>query len=285
MNSTPSEGAAAAQKAKLEAAFLLLGDVRITNYIAAAVASLTLYACDYISTLEKEIELVWKRRPSMSDLIYIWVKKQLAVFLELFESVLKDSILHIRYPCVSSIRRAVSDEKFIATPRVNVIFNLSTARSNEGQVTTSAIIVGCADLILATRVWILYRRARLLLWILLPLVLLEIASMMVDGFVAILPLKEFLHLGPQLGGCYPAEPVRLLTYFTVGPLIVQFIMFTLTAYKCTKTMAVMGPGRTPLITMFLRDGVFWFMTALAICVVDFVIWSSARPTLAQVAVV
>jgi hypothetical protein len=36
-------------------------------------------------------------------------------------------------------------------------------------------------------------------------------------------------------------------------------MFLMTLRKCGATILSMGPGRTPVIALFLRDGVFWFL--------------------------
>lgn len=76
----------------------------------------------------------------------------------------------------------------------------------------------------------------------------------------------------------------------------------MTLYKCGITLLTLGPGRTPVIALFLRDGVFWFLALVrklsipqlsarpnnvrkVVSIVEIVLWDKARPTLAQIPVV
>lgn len=40
------------------------------------------------------------------------------------------------------------------------------------------------------------------------------------------------------------------------------IMFSMTAFKCGSTLMTLEPKRIPIITLFMRDGVFWFLAVL-----------------------
>ncbi|KAF7332619.1 hypothetical protein MKEN_00144700 [Mycena kentingensis (nom. inval.)] len=173
---------------------------------------------------------------------------------------------------------SASDQAAAQAQLEAIFILLADARTtNNGQITASVLVLISADLILTVRIWILYRRSNYLLFILIPLVIIEAVAMMVDGFLAILPQTEFVNLGlvicsiapecrlslcyrPLLSGCYPPVAPRLLTYYTLGPLIVSTIMFVLTVYKCSRNI---GPGRAPLLTMFLRDGLFWFLAVMS----------------------
>ncbi|KAJ7682252.1 hypothetical protein DFH06DRAFT_290824 [Mycena polygramma] len=62
-------------------------------------------------------------------------------------------------------------------------------------------------------------------------------------------------------------------------------MFFMTLHKCGATIVSLGPGRTPVITLFLRDGVFWFLALVLVSVVEIVLWEKGRPSLAQIPVV
>ncbi|KAJ6560358.1 hypothetical protein B0H19DRAFT_1070002 [Mycena capillaripes] len=53
-------------------------------------------------------------------------------------------------------------------------------------------------------------------------------------------------------------------------------MFLMTLRKCGTTILSLGPGRTPVISLFLRD---------VVSIVEIVLWDRARPTLAQIPVV
>lgn len=76
-------------------------------------------------------------------------------------------------------------------------------------------------------------------------------------------------------------------------------MFAMTVYKCTTTLFTHGAGRLPIITLFLRDGVFWFVAIfgvqlcafpvirsncifIAIFLPEIVIWARARASLAEI---
>ncbi|KAJ6469713.1 hypothetical protein C8R47DRAFT_765291 [Mycena vitilis] len=62
-------------------------------------------------------------------------------------------------------------------------------------------------------------------------------------------------------------------------------MFSMTAFKCGTTLMALGPRRTPIIALFLRDGVFWFLALVLVSIVEIVLWDRARPTLAQIPVI
>jgi hypothetical protein len=80
------------------------------------------------------------------------------------------------------------------------------------------------------------------------------------------------------------------------------LMFSMTLYKCSEHLLAVRGQRMPVITLFLRDGVFFFLTILrvsnsphaeldliwglytVITIVELVIWHNGRPTLAQVPV-
>ncbi|KAJ7755914.1 hypothetical protein B0H16DRAFT_707945 [Mycena metata] len=96
---------------------------------------------------------------------------------------------------------------------------------------------------------------------------------------------QYLHIGPILEGCYSLEVPRLFTFYAVPPFVTAVIMFLMTLHKCGATCLSLGPGRTPIIALFLRDGVFWFLALVLVSVVEIVLWDRARPTLAQIPVV
>ncbi|KAJ7462141.1 hypothetical protein FB451DRAFT_1496661 [Mycena latifolia] len=124
----------------------------------------------------------------------------------------------------------------------------------------------------------------------IPLIAAELVTMIIVGVYTIKPLEHYLHIGyraflPILGGCYSLTVPRLFTFYAVPPFVTAFIMFVMTAYKCGVTLLALGPGRTPVITLFLRDGVFWFLALLLVSIVEIILWDKARPTLAQIPVI
>ncbi|KAJ6468330.1 hypothetical protein C8R45DRAFT_1018342 [Mycena sanguinolenta] len=109
--------------------------------------------------------------------------------------------------------------------------------------------------------------------------------MIVVGVYTIAALKQYIHVGPILGGCYYLEVPRLFTFYAVPPFITAVLMFLMTAFKCGSTLMALGTRRTPVIALFMRDGVFWFLAILLVSIVELVLWHSARPTLAQIPVI
>ncbi|KAJ7819812.1 hypothetical protein B0H13DRAFT_2378135 [Mycena leptocephala] len=154
-----------------------------------------------------------------------------------------------------------------------------------GEMVTCTIIVISTDLILVFRVWILYGRPRKLLYLMVPLITAEIIAMITVGVKTIAALEQYVHVGPILGGCYSLEVPRLFTFYAVPPFVTAVLMFLMTAYKCGTTLMALGPRRTPVIALFLRDGLFWFLANLLVSIVEIVLWDRARATLAQIPVI
>ncbi|KAJ7506530.1 hypothetical protein B0H11DRAFT_1971669 [Mycena galericulata] len=154
-----------------------------------------------------------------------------------------------------------------------------------GQMATSTVIIISADLILVLRVWILFGRSEKLLYFMVPLIAAEMIAMIAIGFYTINSLEQYLHIGPILGGCYSLKVPRFLTFYAIPPFVTAVVMFSMTIHKCGAALSALGPGRTPVITLFLRDGVFWFLALVLVSVVEIVLWNKARPSLAQIPVV
>ncbi|KAJ7145155.1 hypothetical protein C8R43DRAFT_1013015 [Mycena crocata] len=97
----------------------------------------------------------------------------------------------------------------------------------------------------------------------------------------ILPLKEYFHIGPTILGCYSLHVPRYFTFYAVPITVTSFTMFIMTLYKCGRTMFDNRVVHMPLFTLFLRDGVFWFLAIFAISIAELIVWARGRPGLAQ----
>ncbi|KAF7332520.1 Ribosomal-protein-alanine acetyltransferase [Mycena kentingensis (nom. inval.)] len=244
----------------------LLADARTTNYLA--VAGLTVLIIEHIANFQDEVNLIWKTRMSVSNVFYVWIRyfTLLVLCAEVSCTIALDTVRGISLTNYASVM-------------------LRPQYSDHAAMVTSTLITVSADLILVLRVWILYRKSRTMLYFLFPLIAAELAAMIIVGFHTIQPLERYLHVGPILPGCYSLKVPRLFTFYAVPPFITAFIMFCMTLHKCGNTLAALGLGQTPVIAMFLRDGVFWFFSVVLLAVTEIVLWSSARPTLAQIPVV
>ncbi|KAF7370936.1 hypothetical protein MSAN_00727600 [Mycena sanguinolenta] len=240
---------------ELQALFGLLRDARTTNELA--VAALTAVVLEHLVNFPDEVNLVWKSRFSIANVAYICIR-----YFTLFVLCIDLSFM---------LRAEWSDHTCQA-------FLL-------GEMVLSTVIVVFADAILVFRVWILYGRSRVLLYVMVPLIIAEIIAMIIVGVDTIRPLSQYVHVGPLLGGCYSLEVPRLFTYYAVPPFITAGLMFAMTAYKCGTALLANGRSRTPVIAIFMRDGLFWFLALLLVSIVEIVLWHNGRPTLAQIPVV
>ncbi|KAJ6560338.1 hypothetical protein B0H19DRAFT_1147298 [Mycena capillaripes] len=273
---------------ELEEVFGLLTDVRTTNSLA--VASLTLVIIEHIATFKEEVNLVWKTRRSPSSIFYVRVSA-LFISSRTFLSDL-DPLFHSF--CFDWRRHFHADAGKVGPSvsrwQMNIGRGLRWRRCHSffyAQMVTSAIIIVSTDIVLVLRVWILYSRSRRLLYFLVPLIVVEMISLITVGTSAIKSLDHYLHIGPILAGCYAlgSQVPRLFTFYTIPPFVTAFIMFSMTLYKCGVAILDMGPRNTPLSSMFLRDGVFWFLALILVSIEVVIIWTKARPTLAQIPVI
>ncbi|KAJ6517608.1 hypothetical protein DFH09DRAFT_1429132 [Mycena vulgaris] len=100
----------------------------------------------------------------------------------------------------------------------------------------------------------------------------------------ILPLREYFHIGNSIHGCYSLHVPRYFAFHAVPIAVTSFTMFGMTLYKCGRTLLDNRVARMPIITLFLRDGVFWFLAVFAISVAQLLVWARGRPGLAQATV-
>ncbi|KAJ6610718.1 hypothetical protein B0H10DRAFT_2059279 [Mycena sp. CBHHK59/15] len=131
-------------------------------------------------------------------------------------------------------------------------------KSDHTQMATSTLVVVTVDVILVLRVWILYGKSRALLYFLIPLIA-GIFLLFVVGTLSILPLGGE-HL---IMGCYSLNVPCYLQFYAVPPFFTSFLMFSMTLYTCGRTLLDSHKAvKLPVITLFLWDGVFWFLLIL-----------------------
>ncbi|CAK5278733.1 unnamed protein product [Mycena citricolor] len=61
-------------------------------------------------------------------------------------------------------------------------------------------------------------------------------------------------------------------------------MFAMTVHKCRQSMST-GLVKTPVMTVFLRDGVFWFLAISLVSTTELILWRNGRASLAEVPIV
>ncbi|KAJ7092370.1 hypothetical protein B0H15DRAFT_171571 [Mycena belliarum] len=157
-----------------------------------------------------------------------------------------------------------------------------------GEGVVSTFLVVSFDLMLVFRVWILYGKKRRMSYVLCAVLLAELVSMLIILLLSAPYLHDFVHLGHVLPGCYFIAPVGRGPYFAVyalPPLLVTFAMFILTVYKCSKTLYQEKSTEMPIITLFLRDGIVWFLIVFGVDGLQMLVWATGRATLTQVLII
>ncbi|KAF8990478.1 hypothetical protein BDQ17DRAFT_368316 [Cyathus striatus] len=245
----PTEDEAAASVALL---LQLVSDARMTNCLMTVAISLLLY--DYLISLREEIELIWKRRMRFTSYLYIWNRYGSIVGIIL---------------SASFMLREMSDDK-------------ECVRYLQMEGAASSIITTTVDIVLVYRIWILYAKSKPLLYFLTFLVAGECIVINTLVILTIDSIKTFVHIGPSLTGCYPTETLpSYFKFYVVTMLIVSLIMFILTVHNTFMLLYRYKWRGMPVIRLFLRDGLFWFIGVLAFTVAQAVVLTRTRVTLSE----
>ncbi|KAJ7616393.1 hypothetical protein FB45DRAFT_228766 [Roridomyces roridus] len=238
-----------------------------------AAAATTVLVFEHLLTFPQEVKYVWQsRRISIWAMLYVWVCfNHTHIATHRFQP-------QIRYiPLVLSI----IDLNFIFMEIKSNTVCRGFLLSEMVTVTINSVIV---DGILFLRVWILYNKSRMLAFLFTPIMIIQAAAMITIGALTIGPLKDYIHVGPILKGCYSFTVPRIFTFYAVPLLATSTTMFFMTLYKCGQHLFGVRFMRMPIVTLFLRDGVFLFLTILVYSAAELTIWSTLRPTLAEVVI-
>ncbi|KAJ7779916.1 hypothetical protein B0H16DRAFT_728275 [Mycena metata] len=246
----------------------LVADSRLTGYLAVAALCVLLY--DHILCFPQEVELMWKSRWGIAKIIYLWNRYFSLVVLSSERSALR--------MCIGWL---------------------------QVQASSSTVLIATVDFVLMLRVWILYGRQRWMMWCFISsgiITIAEVVAMTIVDVFAFAQMKEYVHLGSIIKGCYAYNVPRFLTIYAAVPLLVTFIMFAMTLYKCVVTLYRMEHRTMPVWSLFLRDGIIWFVLVFGVSFRPFspapnsrvrpaaggselIIWTARRETLKQVLIV
>ncbi|KAF8205173.1 hypothetical protein K438DRAFT_1818672 [Mycena galopus ATCC 62051] len=189
-------------------------------------------AYDHLITFEDEVEFMWKSRIHTTNVIYN------------------------RYFTLIALLYA-SDA---ATATIVMLSPYKCIRYFNTEAVSSTLILATVDFILVLRVWLLYEKARWLLYALVPMIGF---SILFHTRLELEPISRALvshYTIYTTKGCYPLGLVpRYFTFYSLPVLVVSMTMFVLTVYKCGKTLLNHGRAQMPIYNLFLRDGVFWFV--------------------------
>ncbi|TFK34306.1 hypothetical protein BDQ12DRAFT_715370 [Crucibulum laeve] len=227
-------------------------DVYATNYLA--IASVALLAYDHVITIKQEINLMWRSRWSVTKIVYVWNRYF--------------ALLTLSFNASIRLREITSDASCGAS--LQLLGGCAT------------IIVSTVDFVLMLRVWILYGRPRILLYIIIPLIIGEVVGLTIIEALTVMSLDPYIHAGPTITGCFSLIVPQYFAFYPIPPLIITSIMFVMTAYKCGQTLYGYRRTRMPIVSLFLRDGVFWFLAVFAVGLPQMILTYVGRATLSEV---
>ncbi|KAJ6460259.1 hypothetical protein C8R45DRAFT_1180375 [Mycena sanguinolenta] len=247
----------------------LLVDSQTTNYLAAAGFTALMYdvsqpneedahsdknySFEHILTFPEEVKYVWQSRVSLWSVLYVWIR-----YYTLFAVAIDVSFM---------FREIVSDRVWT-------------------EMITTTIEAVSVDCIIVLRVWILYGKSRNLIYFLVPLMTAEIIALLTIGTLSILPAKEYLHFGKVTASRFTqfTSDIRADPFSKAA--IPRLSLDYSASTQCSQHLfSVRFATRMPIVTLFLRDGVFLFLTILVYTVVEIIIWTRGRQTLVEVPII
>ncbi|KAF8174983.1 hypothetical protein K438DRAFT_107530 [Mycena galopus ATCC 62051] len=231
----------------------LVADSRLTGYLA--IASLCVLVYDHIDCMPEEVDLMWKSQWGLAKIIFLWNRYFSLVVVSLNTSVI-----------VRDIRS-------------------SEVRWLQVQGSSSIVLIATVDFVLMLRVWILYGRPRWIVYVFSFLVVSEVLIMIIVDVAAFRQMRDYVHLGTIIKGCYAYNVPRFLSVFAAAPLIVTLVIFIMTLYKCVPTLYHADHRLMPFWSLFLRDGAVWFLLVFAAGGAELLIWATQRQSLKQVLLV
>ncbi|KAJ7204538.1 hypothetical protein C8J57DRAFT_1735056 [Mycena rebaudengoi] len=261
----------------------VIADSRLTGYFAGAALCVLIY--DHIICSADEVELMWNSRWGLPKIIYFWNRYFSLIAVGLDTSVIVREIqtsrarrFYSRAPAPAHLmsRRELASSAIRSLLRMTgKLFQL---------VTDSRLNLDGAHR---------YRRLRPhvesldSLWKtqVVDLVFHNDGNWFVVDSLAFADMKDYIHLGILVKGCYAYNVPRFLTVFTAAPLLVTSIMFVMTLYKCGMTLLRSDHRVMPVWKLFLRDGVVWFLAVFLAGGAELLIWTSRRESLKQLLIV
>ncbi|KAJ7171477.1 hypothetical protein C8R46DRAFT_1217039 [Mycena filopes] len=253
----------------------LVEDSRLTGYLAVAALCVLIY--DHILSFPEEVELIWKSRWGIAKIIYLWNRyfSLVAVSLNMSVTVRDIGSSHAyvfpdsgHWPCLLTVN-----------PWPPKLYQLAASAGlyldHPDRYRGLCAHAQSLDFIRETKMDDVVVRGHG------P----EVVSMTIVDLFAFAQMREYVHLGSIIKGCYAYNVPRFLTLYAAVPLLVTFLMFAMTLYKCILTLYRADHRSMPFWRLFLRDGVVWFVLVFAAGGSELIIWTARRETLKQVLVV
>ncbi|KZV79342.1 hypothetical protein EXIGLDRAFT_846628 [Exidia glandulosa HHB12029] len=228
---------------------LTAGTPTPSGYLQIACTVWFLY--DWILTLDDEVEYIWRRKWSFAKGLFIIIR--ISTILPLaFEAVL-DTVLENL-----SVQRCDTAHAVLATMTAAVVFE--------------------TDIVLQFRVWIMFQKARRVLWC-------NAALFVINVFCALLMFLLFLNGGafepaPSWiqGACYGFRE-EVLGATLVVPLCFEIYLTLLAVYKLVRDHQVYAHLKGPsLLSTLVRDSVIYFVLLVIVMGLNIILWDKTTVT-------
>jgi len=222
---------------------IIVSTVTATKY--STIASLIFSFYDQILTFDAEVEFVWKRRWSLGKGLFI-----LNRYFGLL-AILVDVIVYFMNSLTDEFCKGFIWWEGVSSP--------------------IALLGG--EIILACRVYAVYERSKSLLAVLGVLVLAYGASAVVIDYLG---LHNVRHIIVSSAGCGTTDIPAWYFIVWIPGIVVESVLCLLMLYKAWWTYK--EEARSPLLDILLRDNFLYFVTSLAVLLVNCLIWA-LRPQL------
>jgi len=154
------------------------------------------------------------------------------------------------------------------------------------QAAGSAIIISAADYILAIRIWALYHRNNRLLFFLIFFIIVQTVISILMPSLSVASFNIY-NVGIHISSSPSGQLQIIATSSHQGITIIQYLpnattavlMFILSIGRCIRLLKGTNLKYTPIISMFLRDGVLWLFCALAVIIIQMAFLSTEGQTL------
>ncbi|KAJ7121431.1 hypothetical protein C8R44DRAFT_876836 [Mycena epipterygia] len=106
--------------------------------------------------------------------------------------------------------------------------------------------------------------------------------------VAALTFLVYDHvLSFNLENMYTLAVPKFFILYLIPSLVVSFTMFVMTIYNCHARLGLTLHSRNamPLVNLFLRGGIYWFLAVVAVNPPQIILWAVGRLTLTELLII
>ncbi|KAJ3552635.1 hypothetical protein NM688_g4043 [Phlebia brevispora] len=244
-----------------------LSDLYTARYTHAVPLAMLLY--HYVLTLSDEIDLFWRRRWSIAQLLFFLIRSTRYLTATSTEAIFDKHVS-------PHIFRTAADMFALCAP---ILYSCKIW--GRGILVASAVsVIYTVHAILILRLYGLYASKRLL-YCLLTLFGFAFAA---ELYIAVRFTPTFLavSLGPPIGSVCVTQDMTKLTFIWIPILIFEIVVFLLALYKGLQQVQQRAIYASQLMQIMLRDSFAYFLIIVAIDIVNLIVWIHVRATLRSV---